>query len=250
MKSDYNPYSLVGKTIFITGASSGIGRVTAIECSKLGAKCIITGRNIERLQETFDQLEGDGHLQFVADLTNTDELDTLVSQLPQLDGFVNNAGVASSKLIPFLKQLDLDRVFSINTFAPVLLTKAILKKKLMQNGSSIVITSSIAAIAPTIGNSVYGMSKSAIKTFSEYCALEVAHRNIRVNSVHPGMVDTEMTRNTIFSEEELEKDKNKYPIKRYGQPEEIAWAIIYLLSDATRWLTGTQIVVDGGVHLV
>lgn len=250
MKNNYNPYSLEGKTIFITGASSGIGRTTAIECSKLGARCIITGRNTERLQDTFNQLEGVGHEKIIADLSIQEDIDSLVMQLPQLDGFVNNAGIASSKLISFLKQSDLDNVFIINTFAPVLLTKAILKKKLLNNGASVVITSSIAAISPTPGNSVYGMTKSAMKTFAEYCAIEVAQKNIRVNSVHPGMVDTEMTRNTIFSEEELERDKNKYPIRRYGKPEEIAWAIIYLLSDATKWVTGSQIIIDGGVHLI
>ena len=110
--------------------------------------------------------------------------------------------------------------------------------------------SSLASKTVAPGNAVYGISKSAIKTFAQYCALEVANKGIRVNSIHPGMVDSEMTRNLSFSQEELELDKKHYPLKRYGNPEEIAWSIIYLLSDATKWVTGTQLVIDGGAHLV
>ena len=246
----YNPYSLDGKTILITGASSGIGRATAIECSKLGANLILTARNEERLKSTLDTLEGIGHKMIVADLTLPADLECLVNSLPKLDGLVNDAGIVMSKPIPFVKKEDVEKVLEINTFAPIMLTKSILKKKLMSNQSSIVMVSSLAAITFAPGNSVYGISKSAIKTFAEYCAVETACKGIRVNSVLPGMVNTEMTRNLSFSSEELEADKNHYPIKRYGNPEEIAWAIIYLLSDATKWVTGTQIIIDGGVHLV
>ena len=245
----YNPFSLEGKTVLITGASSGIGRATAIECSKLGARCILTARNEDRLNETLSHLEGDGHSYIVADLTNAEEIERLATEVPEIDGLVNNAGIAHTKLIAFLKQTDLDIVFSANTFGPVMLTKWLLKKKKIKNEGSIVFTSSIAALSANLGNSVYGMSKSAIMTFAEYCAAEVAGKNIRVNSVHPGMVNTNMTQSTLFSPEELEVDRNKYPIKRYGEPEEIAWGIIYLLSDATKWVTGTQLVIDGGVHL-
>lgn len=244
-----NPFSLESKTILITGASSGIGRATAIECSKLGARCILTARNEERLKETLSQLEGEGHSYTASDLTNLEDIERLATEVPELDGLVNNAGIAHTKLIAFLKQTDLDTVFSANTFGPVMLTKWLLKKKKIKNEGSIVFTSSIAALSANLGNSVYGMSKSAIMTFAEYCAAEVAGKNIRVNSVHPGMVNTNMTQSTLFSPEELEVDRNKYPIKRYGEPEEIAWGIIYLLSDATKWVTGTQLVIDGGVHL-
>ena len=246
----YNPYYLIDKTILITGASSGIGRATAIECSKLGAKCIITGRDETRLQDTFNQLEGENHIQLVADLTNPEDVESLISQIPAIDGFVNNAGVALTKLINFVNQEDLYKVFSINTFAPMLLTKGLLKKKKINKGGSIVITSSIAAMVQTYGNAVYGMSKSAIMTFTRYCALEAASKNIRVNSIHPGMINTEMVSNSILTKEELDKDLNKYPLKRYGKPEEVAWMIIYLLSDATAWVTGSSFVIDGGFHLV
>jgi len=245
----YNPYSLEGKTILITGASSGIGRATAIECSKLGAKCVLTARNEERLQATLAAMEGEGHIIIPADLTSAEDVERLASEAPEVDGLVNNAGIAHSKLVSFLKQSDLDSVFGANTFAPVMLTKWLLKKKKIKNEGSIVFTSSIAAMSANLGNAVYGMSKSAIMTFAEYCATELAAKKIRVNSVHPGMVNTEMTQNVVFSEEELEKDKNNYPLKRYAEPNEIAWGIIYLLSDATKWVTGTQLIIDGGVHL-
>lgn len=245
----YNPFILEGKTILVTGASSGIGRATAIECSKLGAHCVITGRNEERLQETFLRLEGDGHQQIIADLTTQEGLEKLAVESPILDGFVNNAGITITKPIPFIKEGDMQGVFDINTFAPVMLTKWLMKKKKINKSASIVITSSVASMTYAPGNAIYGMSKSAIASFAKYCALEMFDKSVRVNSVHPGMVDTEMTRNLSFSTEEIAADKAKYFGKRYADPQEIAWAIIYLLSDASAWMTGSQLVIDGGIHL-
>lgn len=246
----YNPFSLAGKTILITGASSGIGRETAIECSRMGAKVIITARNAERLQQTFVQLEGDGHQQIIADLIKQEDLDKLIDQVASLDGLVNNAGIAFTKPIPFINHDDIEKVFEINTFSPILLTKQIVKKRKLNAGASVVIMSSIASIHCTPGNSIYGTSKAAIKSFSEFCALEVASKEIRVNSILPGWVKTEMTQDTAFSEEELELERNRYPLKRYAEPKEVAWAVVYLLSDASKWVTGTQLVIDGGIHLV
>lgn len=245
----YNPFSLEGKTILITGASSGIGRTTAIECSKLGAKVVITGRNAERLQETFDLLEGGGHIQNLADLTNVESLEQLVAEMPQIDGLVNNAGIAQTKLISFLKQTDLENIFSVNTYSPVLLTKLLIKNKKINKGGSIVFTSSVAAMASDIGNAVYGMSKSALQAFSRYCAVEFAGKQIRVNSVLPGAVETSMLSDGVLSDEDRQKDMKRYPLGRYGKPKDVAWAIIYLLSDASSWVTGSQLVVDGGLLL-
>lgn len=245
----YNPYSLEGKTLLITGASSGIGRVTAIECSKLGAKCVLTARNEERLQATLAAMEGDGHSIIIADLTSTQDIEKLANEAPVLDGLVNNAGISQIRLISFIKESDLDTLFKTNTFAPVMLTKMLLKKKKIKNEGSIVFISSLAAMDASLGNAVYGMTKSAIKSFSEYCAYELAQKLIRVNSVHPGMIQTEMVEGLPFAKEELDADRSKYPLKRYGNPNDVAWGIIYLLSDATKWVTGTQLVIDGGIHL-
>jgi len=245
----YNPFTLEGKTILITGASSGIGRATAIECSKLGAHVVITGRNAERLQETYDQLEGDGHMQVIADLTDAESLEQLVAEMPQIDGLINNAGIGYTKPITFIKQSDLDAMFAANTYAPVLLTKLLTKKKKINKGGSIVFTSSIAALVENMGNSVYSMTKAAIMSFAKSCALEFSEKGIRVNSVHPGMVETKLIHDGAISEDDMQKDMLNYPLKRYGKPEEIAWSIIYLLSDASAWVTGTQSVIDGGMHL-
>ncbi len=242
----YNPYSLEGKTILITGASSGIGRATAIECSKMGAKCVITGRNQERLQETFNRLDGDGHLQIIADLSTQEGLDTLIEQTPNIDGLVNNAGVGRYKPISFIKQEDLDYVFQTNTFAPILITRSFMKKKKVNQGGSIVFISSLAAYESNFGNGVYGASKGAILSFARYCAQELANKQIRANSIHPGMVETSLIHRGTYSDEDLQKDVLKYPLKRYGKPEDIAWAIIYLLSDASAWVTGSAITIDGG----
>lgn len=244
--TNYNPYSLEGKTILITGASSGIGRATAIECSKMGAKCVITGRNQERLQETFNQLEGEGHLQIIADLSTQEGIDLLVEQSPNIDGLVNNAGVGRNKPISFIKQEDLEYVFQTNAFAPILVTRSFAKKKKINQGGSIVFTSSIAAYESNFGNGIYGASKSAILSFTRYCAQEFANKNIRANSVHPGMVETNLIHRGTYSDEDLQKDVLKYPLKRYGQPNDIAWAIIYLLSDAASWVTGSALTIDGG----
>jgi NAD(P)-dependent dehydrogenase (short-subunit alcohol dehydrogenase family) len=131
----------------------------------------------------------------------------------------------------------------------VLLTKSLIKNKKINKGGSIVFMSSVAAMSSDIGNAVYGMSKSALQAFSGYCALELAAKRIRVNSVHPGAVETNMICNGVLSEEDRQKDVLRYPLGRYGKPEDIAWAIIYLLSDASSWVTGTQLVIDGGFLL-
>ncbi len=246
----YNPYSLQGKTVLITGASSGIGQTTAIECSKLGAKCIITGRNAERLQQTYDALVGEGHLQIIADIATQEGIDTLVEGLPQMDGLVNNAGKGKTRPVAFYKQEDLESIFQINTFAPMLLTKAILKKKKLNKCGSIVFTSSVAAFRSNLGNGIYGSSKSALMAYMHYCAFELADKNIRANAVHPAMTETPLIRSGSISDAELQKDMQQYPLKRYARPEEIAHAIIYLLSDASAWVTGTSLIIDGGLSLL
>lgn len=245
----YNPFSLVGKTVLITGASSGIGRATAIECSKMGAACVITGRNEQRLQETLNQLVGEGHQYIVSDIATQEGIDELVMQTPIVDGLVNNAGIGRNKPIAFYKQEDLTSVFQTNTFAPMLIVKTILKKKKINKGSSIVFTSSIAAYHADFGNGIYGASKAALMAYMHYCAKELADKNIRANSIHPGMVETPLIHSGSFSEEDLQKDMQHYPLKRYGKPEEVGQLIVYLLSDASAWITGQSFIIDGGLSL-
>ena len=246
----YNPFSIKDKTIFITGASSGIGRVTAIECSKLGASVIITGRNKERLNETYKLLEGDGHLQFIADLTKYYEIEELVMKLPSIDGCVNNAGIIKTLLTPFISETALNEVIQINTNAPILLTQQLIKKKKLKKNSSIVFTSSISGVSiALLGNVLYSTSKGALNGFVKNAALDLATKKIRVNSVIPGMIETTILDEGIISKEQVLEDVQKYPLKRYGKPEEVAYAIIYLLSDAAAWITGSNLLIDGGLNL-
>ena len=205
----YNPYSLEGKTILVTGASSGIGKATAIECSKLGARVVITGRDEARLQQTLSSLEGEGHVVITADLGEDDGIRFLVERVPVLNGIVHAAGISDTVLFQFLKKERLENIFNINFFAPVVLSQLLLKKKLLQKGGSIVFLSSI-----------------------------------------PGMTETPLIHNDDITQEQLNKDMELYPLKRYADPREIAWAIIYLLSDASTFTIGASLVVDGGFTIL
>lgn len=247
---NYNPFSLTGKTILVTGASSGIGRATAIECSKMGATVVITGRNENRLKETFHALTGEGHQFIVADLSNEQQLDTLIEQLPILHGLVNNAGITETVLTPFIKREKLMRIFETNAFAPILLTQKIIKKKKMSKGGSIVFTGSISGTCVCGGGNVlYTASKGAIRGFIMNAALDLSIKGIRVNQVCPGMIETHIMDNSSISDDMLDIERSKYPMKRFGQPEEVAYGIIYLLSDAASFVTGSSLVIDGGFTL-
>lgn len=245
----YNPFSLIGKTVLVTGASSGIGRATAIACSKMGANVVITGRNSDRLQETFDSLEKSGkHLQLIGDLTNTEELNRIIESVPLLDGLVNNAGISFTKPIGYLKKEDIQRVYDANLYAPMLLTNNLLKKKKIVKNGSVIFMSSAAAFGCSNANSTYGTAKAALSDFMHYCNKEVTPiKHIRFNAIHPGMVKTELVANLTFTEEELQKDMARYPMGRYGDPDDVANAVIYLLSDASSWISGVSLVVDGGL---
>lgn len=246
----YNPFSLQGKTILVTGASSGIGRAVAIECAKMGAVVFLNARNEARLRETLSALEGQGHQYIVADLTKEQELNSLVEQLPALDGVVLNAGIAGLVPTQAISAAKLQEMQQINLNAPILLTRTLVKKRKLNNPSSIVFTSSAAGVFRTsVGNAIYATTKCGIDAFMRTAALELASRGIRCNSVNPAMVETELIKNLPVSEEEREKNLARYPLHRYGKPEEVAYAIIYLLSDAAAWTTGTALKLDGGLTL-
>lgn len=243
----YNPYSLEGKTILVTGASSGIGKATAIECSKLGAKVVITGRNMFRLQETLSLLEGGNHLLLNADLSSEEGIKALVEKLPAIEGLVNAAGIVKTIPFPFINRRDIEEVFGINFYAPTLLSKYLVKTKRMPKGSSIVFLSSIdGPVTAHNANSIYAASKGAISSMAKSMAMDLVQKKIRVNSVLPGMTETPLIHGEAFTQDNLERDKSQYPLKRYARPEEIAWAIIYFLSDASTFTTGASLVVDGG----
>ena len=244
----YNPFTLENKTILITGASSGIGRATAIECSRLGANVILTARNEKRLQETLDLMEGDNNRYIVCDLSNSENVYLLTEQLGQIDGFVSNAGVDMICPVSFMKDEDIKHIFQVNTFSPMLLLKELSKKKKLRKNGSVVFTSSVAGVGTAaVGNAIYTASKGAISTFLKVAALEMASRQIRVNCVCPGMTETPLIHDENVQDEELRSDMERYPLGRYGKPRDIALAIIFFLSDASKWVTGTNFVIDGGL---
>lgn len=247
----YNPFTLEGKKVLITGASSGIGAETAVECSKIGATVIVTGRNEERLLSVFSKLDdsfSQKHQYVIADLSSEEGVSSLVEAIGEIDGLVNNAGVNRVKPIAFIKSEDLEFIYQNNTFSSVLLTRMLLKKKKLNRNSSVVFTSSVSSSFNAPGRALYASSKAALTSFMRSFAVELADKNIRANAVHPGMIETKLIHENL-TEEDREKDMADYPLKRYGRPEEVAWAIIYLLSDASAWVTGTSMVIDGGFML-
>lgn len=242
----FNPFSLTGKTILVTGASSGIGRGIAVTCSKMGANIVLGGRNETRLNETLSEMEGNGHLLAVADLTKKEELEKMVDSLPKLEGIVHCAGIGQRILCKQLQETDVDNVMDMNFKAPVLLQTEILKKKKINKGASIVFIASIAAESPSVGNSIYSASKGAIISYANCLVVELAPRKIRVNCISPAMVWTDLILKDGISEEELKEDEQKYPLKRYGNPDDIANLAVYMLSDASSWMTGSNVRITGG----
>ena len=245
--TEFNPFSLEGKTILVTGASSGIGRGIAVTCSKMGANIVLGGINEARLNETLSEMEGDGHVLAVADLTKKEELEKMVDTLPKLDGIVHCAGIGQRILCKQLQESDVDNVMDMNFKAPVLLQTEILKKKKINKGASIVFIASIAAESPSVGNSIYSASKGAIISYANCLVVELAPRKIRVNCISPAMVWTDLILKDGISEEELKEDEQKYPLKRYGNTDDIANLAVYMLSDASSWMTGSNVRITGGV---
>ena len=245
----FNPFSLEGKIVLVTGASSGIGRGIAITCSKMGARVVINGRNVSRLQETLIQMEGDGHVIAAGDLTELSSLETMVGQFPKLDGIVQCAGIGQRVLCKDLHIDDVNQVMDVNFKAPVMLQTELLRQKKLNKGASIVFVASIASWSPSYGNSVYSASKGAIVSYANCLALELAPRKIRVNCISPAMVWTDLIIQNGVDEELLKEDEQRYPLKRYGTPDDIANLAVYMLSDASTWMTGSNVVISGGGRL-
>ena len=243
---NFNPFTLEGKTILVTGASSGIGRSIAVTCSKMDAHVIITGRNRTKLEETSSLMQEGSSTLITADLTKNEDLNNLVQQLPKLDGIAHVAGMGHRKICKQIEETDIDTVMGVNFKAPVMLQTEILKQKKLNKAASIVFLTSIAANSPSIGNAIYSASKGALISYANCLELELAPRKIRVNCISPAMVWTDLILKGGITEEELKEDEMKYPLKRYGQPEDIANLAVYLLSDASSWMTGSNVKITGG----
>jgi NAD(P)-dependent dehydrogenase (short-subunit alcohol dehydrogenase family) len=247
-------FSLSGKTILITGASSGIGRQTAILASRCGANLIITGRDETRLNETYGQLSetsGDSpstsHVSIPANLTSETELNALIETLPVLDGIVHCAGIVAPLPARFITQADIDQMFSINYHVPVNLTSKIIRKKKLARGASLVFMSTIATKNPYFGGALYSGSKAALEAYSKTLALEMVGKGIRSNCLMAGLVDTPMIENPSeknMQEEALVRYLSRYPLG-IGKPADVAGTIIFFLSDASKWISGTSLILGG-----
>jgi NAD(P)-dependent dehydrogenase (short-subunit alcohol dehydrogenase family) len=234
----------------VTGASSGIGRAIAVECSKMGATVIITARNSERLQDTYQQLQGVGHRQIIADLSNEEDVKRLADNAPELHGIVHNAGITKTTPFKFIGRKDFDVLMQTNFYAPVFITQYLQKQKKIRKEASIVFISSVATFSVGVGDSIYSATKGAMSSFAKVLALELSKQQIRVNCIQPGIVRSNIFDAGVISEEQLKATERKYPLGRFGNPEDIAYAAIYLLSGASSWMTGSSLVIDGGFTLL
>lgn len=243
-----NNFSLKGKKILITGASSGIGRGICIECSKMGASIHLMARNEERLKETLSQMEGEGHVLHQADLCDTNDINSLVDSIPEIDGLVLCAGIIKTLPVKNINDDAINDIFNTNIISNIKLCNRLLKKRKLNKGGSVVFISSVSTFNVKVGNSLYSATKGAVNSFARAMALEVAKKNIRVNIIQPGFVPT-----TIFDTHGLKDDAFEWYAERHplgsGTPLDIANGCIYLLSNASRWVTGSILTIDGGYTL-
>ena len=237
-------FKINGKKILVTGASSGIGRAIAIELSNQGAFLTITGRNELRLKETLLQL-GQSAKAIVCDLTEEQQIKDLISTLDVLDGVVFVAGVVEYLPVKFINAEKIDNVFKVNFDAQVLLTQNLLKLKKLNNGSSLVYISSIASKIGVAGTAMYSSSKAALNAYVKVLANELASRNIRANTICPGLIETPMMQQAIDVNQDLAKD---YPLG-LGQTDFITGPCVFLLSESSKWITGTDLILDGGLTI-
>lgn len=251
MMSEFNPFSLRGKRILVTGASSGIGRQCAIDFSKAGAQVLLIARNTARLRETKDMMEGAGHSMIPLDLTHFDGIpeciEGFVDENGKLDGLVNCAGISTT--LP-LKQMSAEKVnefLNVNVTSAIELTREVVKVKNMNACGSVIFFSSIMGCVGESGKSLYSLTKGALIAAARSLACELAKRQIRVNCVSPGAILTPINANLPhMAYPEQRKQLESKHLLGLGQTTDISNGCMYLLSDASRWMTGQNLVIDGG----
>lgn len=240
--------SLVGKHILVTGASSGMGRVFCRMIAKEGATVSLIARNKERLQETLDGMEGGGHRYYVCDLTDEEQVKATLEHLNPVDGVVFCAGINDFVPLKFIKYEKLEKMFQTNYFSQVLLTQLLVKRKLINDGASLVYISSLSSVLGVHGTLLYASSKAALNSAVRVIASELAPKKIRANAICPGIVRTEMLTGTNIDEEAFTKQEAEYPLG-LGSPQDVGYAVLYHLSDGSKWLTGNCMILDGGYSL-
>ena len=250
MEKQFNPFSLEGKTILVTGASSGIGRQCAIDCSKMGAKVIAVGRDHERLVSVVDEM-GDSGFSYSFDLNNLDGIKDLISDIVdnfgKLDGFIHAAGIEVTNPVKLSKPEDFESLYKVNCLSAFEIVKNLCGIKTFNKGGSIVLISSISGVIARKGLCAYAASKGALMSAARVMALEMASREVRVNTISPGTILTPMMQKALdaMNEDDRRKRIDGFPLG-LGKTSDISNACIYLLSDASRWVTGQNLIVDGG----
>jgi len=246
-----NPMDLTGRTILVTGASSGLGRATSLLLGRLGARLVLVARNVEKLQQTAAMLEDPAHRVEPFDLTRADEIagwmKTLAAEVGPLGGLVHSAGVHATLPLRMLTAKRIDRLMQVNFTAAVCLTKGFRQKDVCGPPAGVVFLSSVMGLVGQPGVSAYAASKGALIAVARSLALELAAEGIRVNCVAPGQVQTEMaqTQQASLTEEQFAAIEAMHPLG-IGRPEDVAHAVAFLLADTGRWITGTTLTVDGG----
>jgi NAD(P)-dependent dehydrogenase (short-subunit alcohol dehydrogenase family) len=247
-----NPWELSGKSVVVTGASSGIGQAVAVLLSETGARIVLVARNRERLQATQAMLSGKGHRVAVMDLGETESIEPwfeqLVSKEGPFDGLVHSAGIGALLPLRSVTSEYLKEIMLINVFAAVALTKAFARKHSHRSGSSIVLVASVAGMVGIPARTAYSASKGAVIAFARSAAMELAKSGIRVNCVAPAYVETEMLQQDA---EVLSPDRMKHLVEAghplgLGRPLDVAYSIAFLLAETGRWITGSVLTVDGG----
>ena len=246
----YNPFSLEGKKILVTGASSNIGRQIAIKCSEMGARVILSARNENRLKESLAAMTGDYHQIIPCDLSDVEAIPVLVEQLTDLDGVIMCAAIFRTTPIRNNRRKYTEELFNTNTFSNIDIIQQLLKNRKIKDGGSILFISSVAAYRPYAGNALYSATKGAINSFCQVLAIEQAGRKIRSNCISPGIIRSDKeVKDWAVTKEELQKEENRFPLG-FGHTTDIAYAAVYMMSDASKWVTGTNMIVDGGQSII
>ena len=245
----YNPFSLEKKCILVTGASSGIGKGVAIDITKMGAGVFITARNEEKLIEAKALMEGSENSIIVADLCSDEDINRIVDSLPVLNGIVLSAGIIKTMPVKNITDQAIEDIFNINIISNIKLLSKLLKKKKLAYGASVIFISSVSTFNVKVGNSLYSGTKGAVNSFAKAMALEVSKQKMRVNCIQPGFVPSNILNNSGIEEDSMLKwYAERHPLG-FGTPSDIANACIYLLSDASQWVTGSIFTIDGGYTL-